>query len=112
MVFSVAGIVKMTWNWKHTGYPVPLSVDFRGGTEVQIQFQNRPDLTAIRQAVDAAGFGDAPISNYDDPAKNEVLISLPEQKNENSLDDGRKAVESALQAHYNNYFNPANGVNV
>jgi preprotein translocase subunit SecF len=112
MIFSVAGIIKMTWNWQHTGSPVPLSVDFRGGTEVQIQFQNRPDITAIRQAVDAAGIEDARIQTYNDPSLNEVLISLPEQKNENSLDAGRQAIESALQTHYNNYFNPANGVNV
>ncbi len=36
-----------------------LGVDFRGGTEVQVQFQNRPDIGAIRQAVDAAGIRDA-----------------------------------------------------
>jgi preprotein translocase subunit SecF len=113
MVFSVAGIVKMAWNWQHTGYPVPLSVDFRGGTEVQIQFQNRPDISAIRQAVDATGIKDARIQTYNDPSLNEVLISLPaEQTNETSLDAGRVAIETALQAHYSNYFNPANGVNV
>jgi preprotein translocase subunit SecF len=112
MIFSVAGIIKMTWNWQHTGSPVPLSVDFRGGTEVQIQFQQRPDITAIRQAVDAAGIKDARIQTFNDPTLNEVLISLPEQTNETSLDAGRQAIESALQAHYNNYFNPANGVKV
>ncbi len=112
MIFSLAGIIKMTLNWQQTGSPVPLSVDFRGGTEVQIQFQNRPNINAIRNAAEAAGIKDARITTYNDPNLNEVLISLPEQANETSLDAGRQAIESALQGHYNNYFNPASGVTV
>ena len=64
LIFSVAGIVSMAWHWKTIGSPVPLGVDFRGGTEVQVQFKQRPDIDAIRQAVDAAGFKDAKIQNY------------------------------------------------
>jgi preprotein translocase subunit SecF len=107
MIFSVAGIIKMSWNWTHTGSPVPLSIDFRGGTEVQVQFQNRPDINAIRQAIDAAGIKDSRIQTYGDAAQNEVLISLPEVGNENSLDAGRQQVVDALHAHYNNPFNDA-----
>ena len=112
MIFSVAGILKMGWNWSHTGTPVPLSVDFRGGTEVQVQFTNRPDLSAIRKAVDDAGIKDARIQNYGEAALNQVLISLPVTSNENALDAGRQEVESALQAHYNNPFDPGTGVKV
>ena len=111
MIFSVAGIIKMSSNWSHTGAPVPLSIDFRGGTEVQVQFTNRPDIDAIRKAIDAAGVRDARIQNYGEPAANEVLISLPEVANESSLDAGRQQVVDALHAHYNNPFNPA-GVGV
>jgi preprotein translocase subunit SecF len=111
MIFSVAGIIKMSWNWQHTGTPVPLSVDFRGGTEVQVQFANRPDLEAIRKAIGAAGINDARIQNYGEPASNEVLISLPKQSDESTLDQGRQQVEEALHAHYNNPFNPS-GVGV
>jgi preprotein translocase subunit SecF len=107
MIFSVAGIIKMSWNWSHTGTPVPLSIDFRGGTEVQVQFTNRPDINAIRQAIDAAGIKDARIQTYGDPGQNEVLISMPEVANENSLDAGRQQVVDALHAHYNNPFNDA-----
>jgi preprotein translocase subunit SecF len=107
LIFSVAGIIKMSWNWTHMGTPVPLSIDFRGGTEVQIEFQNHPDIEAIRKAMDAAGIGqDARIQNYGDANHpNEVLISLPEQTNESSLDSGRQAIVKALQASYNNPFN-------
>jgi preprotein translocase subunit SecF len=86
LIFSVAGVTKMIMNWHNTGYPVPLSIDFRGGTEVQVRFANRPDIDAIRSAIDAAGVKDARIQSYGEPSQNEALISLPEVANENSLD--------------------------
>jgi preprotein translocase subunit SecF len=117
LIFSIAGIAKMSYNWVHTvngmHSPVPLGVDFRGGTEVQIEFQNRPDIGAIRQAVDKTGIHDATIQNFGgDVSRNEVLISLPEQKNESNLDVGRQEVIESLQKYYNNPFDPAKGVKV
>jgi len=113
LIFSVAGIISMAWHWKTSGSPVPLGVDFRGGTEVQVQFKQRPDIGAIRQAVDAAGFKDAKIQNYGGSAeRNEVLISLPEEHNEGSLDVGRQKVVAALHQFYpDNPFDDA-GVKV
>jgi preprotein translocase subunit SecF len=108
MIFSVAGIIKMSLDWRNTGSPVPLSVDFRGGTEVTVDFTNRPDLNAIRQATDAAGIKDARIQTYGDVNHpNEVLISLPEVSNENALDAGRQQIVDALRGHYANPFNDA-----
>ena len=113
LIFSIAGIVSMGWHWAQIGSPVPLGVDFRGGTEVQVQFQQHPDIGAIRQAIDAAGIKDAKIQpfNTSNPSLNEVLISLPEQKDESSLDAGRQEIVNALHAHYNNPFNDS-GVKV
>ena len=102
MIFSVAGIVSMVWHVHTIGSPVPLGVDFRGGTEVEVQFQQPPDINAIRKAMDAAGIRGATPTSYDVPAKQEVLISLPEQTNENGLDAGRQQIENALRAHYSN----------
>jgi len=105
LLFSVAGVIKMAMLWSATGSPVPLGVDFRGGTEVQVQFQQAPDITAIRNAMDAAGIRDAKIQPYNMTAgANEVLISLPEEHNESSIDAGRLQVVSALHAHYANQF--------
>ncbi len=114
MVFSVAGIAKMSWNWTHIGSPVRLGVDFQGGTQVDVQFQQAPDIGAIRRALDAAGLKDAVPQNFGAAADHEVLISLPETTNESALalDAGRAQVESALQAHYNNPFDPKTGVKV
>ena len=82
LIFSVAGIISMGMHWASIGSPVPLGVDFRGGTQVQVQFQQAPDTNRIRQAMDAAGIKDARIQTYDVASNNEVLISLPEQTDE------------------------------
>jgi preprotein translocase subunit SecF len=108
MIFSVAGIVAMGWNWAHIGSPVPLGVDFRGGTQVQVQFAQSPDTNKIRSATIAAGIKDASIQIYDEPKNNEVLISLPEQHDETSLDQGRQQIVDALQSHYDNKFTVRN----
>ena len=108
LIFSVAGIISMGAHWKQIGSPVPLSVDFKGGTQVQVQFQQTPNLSQIRQAAADEGIKDATAVIYDDPSKNEVLISLPEQMNESAMDSGREQIESALKAHYNNPFTVRN----
>jgi preprotein translocase subunit SecF len=108
MIFSVAGLIKMGMLWGSTGSPVPLGVDFKGGTQLQVQFKQTPDINRIRQATEAAGIKDASIQNYDVPSNNEVLISLPEQTNEAALDMGRQQIQDALQAHYNNPFTVRN----
>ena len=108
LIFSVAGVVSMGWHWAHpvgrVRSPVPLGVDFRGGTEVQVQFAQPPDIDAIRKATELAGIKDANVVNYDEAKFNEVLISLPEQTNESALDTGRQQIVDALHAHYANSF--------
>jgi len=108
LIFSVAGIISMGMHWAQIGSPVPLGVDFKGGTQVQVQFQQTPDLNQIRNATLAAGIKDASVVTYDDPSKNEVLIGLPEQRDESSLDQGEKLIEDALHAHYGNPFTRRN----
>jgi preprotein translocase subunit SecF len=53
MIFSVAGIISMGQHMHSIGSPVPLGVDFKGGTQVQAQFIQTPDTNKIRQAMDA-----------------------------------------------------------
>jgi preprotein translocase subunit SecF len=108
LIFSVAGIISMGMHWAQIGTPVPLSVDFRGGTQVELQFAQAPDVNQIRQAAEAAGIRDARIQNYDVPQKHEVLISLPEEMNESALDKGQQQIVGALQAHYGNPFTVRN----
>ena len=108
LIFSVAGVTSMGWHWAHIGSPIPLGVDFRGGTEVTVQFRSAPDIRAIRSAIDSAGYRDAKIQPIQGEGEtNQALISLPERTNENNLDIDRQAVISALEQHYSaNPFDP------
>lgn len=101
----------MAMHWASIGSPVPLGVDFRGGTQVQVQFKQTPDTDKIRAAMDAAGIRDAHIvgiRNVNQAASNDVLVSLPEQTNEAALDTGREQIVTALHAHYDNPFTVRN----
>ena len=91
LIFSVAGIISMGWHWAHIGSPVPLGVDFRGGTQVQVQFAQTPDIDADSPGHAAAGIKDASVVTYDVASNNEVLISLPEQTNESVARSGPPA---------------------
>jgi preprotein translocase subunit SecF len=99
-------------HWKQIGSPLPLGVDFKGGTQVHVKFKQTPDINRIREAVAAAGIKDATIqsiqSEINESGGNEVLIGLPEQQDESSLDLGRQQVVDALQAHYDNPFETLN----
>ncbi|HTJ29578.1 MAG TPA: protein translocase subunit SecF [Acidobacteriaceae bacterium] len=101
LIFSIAGVISMGMHWAKIGSPVPLGVDFRGGTQVQVQFQNTPDVNAIRAAMADAGVKDARIVTYDRPELKEMLIGLPEQSDA-TVDSSRKLIVGALAAHYNN----------
>ncbi len=101
----------MAVHWSRIGSPVPLGVDFQGGTQVQVQFAQSPDVTRIRQAMDASGLKDARIQNIrnvDQASSTDVLVSLPEQTNEAALDTGREQIVNALHSHYNNPFTVRN----
>jgi preprotein translocase subunit SecF len=111
LIFSVAGIIAMATHFAHTGDVVPMGVDFRGGTQMRIQFQQTPDANQIRKAMDAAGIRDAriqAIKNVNQASSNEVLISLPEETNESALDTGREKIQDALRSHYGNPFEVRN----
>jgi preprotein translocase subunit SecF len=111
LIFSISGLIAMGWHWEHpvggVRSPVPLGVDFRGGTEVQVQFTGTPDIGAIRQAMATAGVKDATVVPYDQANLNEVLIGLPEQQDESSLEAGQKQVLDALHASYANPIVPS-----
>lgn len=111
LIFSVAGIIAMATHFAHTGDLVPMGVDFRGGTQMRIQFQQTPDANQIRKAMDAAGIRDSriqAIKNVNQASSNEVLISLPEETNESALDTGREKIQDALRSHYGNPFEVRN----
>jgi preprotein translocase subunit SecF len=99
LVFSIAGILSMV-SWHH----VPLGVDFKGGTQIRVDFNQMPNEEHLRHAMDEAHVKDFTIPRVSDPsghAANKVIISLPESTaTDTAHDAGREAVENALSANY------------
>ncbi|NYF91713.1 protein translocase subunit SecF [Tunturiibacter empetritectus] len=99
LIFSVLGVLSILF-WHH----IPMGVDFKGGTQVRVAFDQTPNEDHIRQAMDRAGVHDARIQRVSDPsghAANKVIIALPESTaTDQSHDAGRQSVESALTANY------------
>jgi preprotein translocase subunit SecF len=93
LIFSVAGVISLLF-W----HGVPKGVDFKGGTEVTVQFASVPDAGKVRSALDQAGLHDAQIQ----PAtNNKAVISLPlAETSEAALDAGRAAITQALDKGY------------
>jgi preprotein translocase subunit SecF len=99
LIFSVAGVLSILF-WHH----IPLGVDFKGGTQIRVAFNQTPNEDQIRQAMDRGGVRNASIQRVSDPsghAANKVIIALPESTaTDQSHDAGRVAVENALAANY------------
>jgi preprotein translocase subunit SecF len=99
LIFSVAGVLSLLF-WHH----LPLSVDFKGGTEITVPFDAPPNENAIRAALAKAGIGDAQIqriSSVTGQMGNDEVISLPASSaTDQAHDAGRVAVEDALRNYY------------
>jgi len=95
LVFSVAGICSMLF-W----HGIPLGIDFRGGTLVEIKFSHTPNDKVIRTALDRAGLHHATIVPYGAAPNNERLIDLSlEETSEAALDQGKTTIINALETN-------------
>jgi preprotein translocase subunit SecF len=93
LIFSVAGIASMLF-WHH----IPLGIDFRGGTVVDVKFTQAPNVDAIRADLDRAGLKNATIQALTVAGSNEVLIKLDiRETSEQALDQGKEEIIKALQ---------------
>jgi preprotein translocase subunit SecF len=78
---------------------LPLGIDFSGGTLLVVQFDQDTTEEQVRNAV-ASLPGDEAVARYDDPAKRQFMIRLPQvegmEQDATSLENGARAVEQAL----------------
>lgn len=103
LVFSIAGIFSMLF-W----HGIPLGVDFRGGTQVTVHFDSRPNEDHVRAALASAGVRDfrtqaisAANGSGNVGAANNEIISLPQSTAQDTAhDQGRAEVENALRSNY------------
>src|SRR5258706_4335745 len=77
---------------------VPLGVDFRGGTLVDVKFASRPNEDQVRATLQNVGMHNFRIQRLDAASSaNELLISLDQKETaEQSLDQGKLKIIAAL----------------
>src|SRR5688500_10863256 len=79
---------------------LPLGIDFSGGTMLVVEFDQAVTLDQVRGAVGSLP-GDEVVQQFDDPAKRQVMIRLPQiegQEQGASLEEGSRQAEQALKA--------------
>jgi preprotein translocase subunit SecF len=62
--FISIGMIALGWSWARTGSAVHYSIDFTGGTLVQLHFEQPPDIGVMRAALDAGGVRDAELQSF------------------------------------------------
>ena len=74
---------------------MPLGIDFEGGTQLIVRFEESVPLDRVREALP----GDEVVQQYDDPSRNEVLIRLQQAGGEEGqgLEQTSTMVEEALR---------------
>jgi preprotein translocase subunit SecF len=74
-------------------------VEFSGGTQLILHFQNPPEVDKIRSAVDKLGAG-AVIQSYGDSRQNKVLVRIAQEAPESDLDAPARGIREALARGY------------
>jgi preprotein translocase subunit SecF len=93
IVVIVAGLA-----WIATGH-LRSGVEFSGGTQLILHFQNPPDIDKVRDAVTRVSPG-AVIQTYGDTKANKVLVRISQEAPESDLDAPARAVRQALADTY------------
>src|SRR5690242_21783100 len=73
-----------------------LSVEFTGGTVMEVAYTQPADVEKVRRTIDGLGFQDVQVQNFG--TSRDVLIRLPAQKNVSSAQQSEKVL-GALRAN-------------
>jgi len=92
-VISALTFVAAVFFLLHRG--LHLSVEFTGGTVMEVSYSKAADVDSVRKTVESLGFVDVPVQTFG--KAQDVVIRLPSPK-EISADDQAKKVFTALQA--------------
>ena len=76
-----------------------LGIDFAGGTQVTLKFQEQPQIDELRDVISAAGIGDAQIQRFGVEDANEVIIKTATVTG--SEEGSQAAVIEALDRQFN-----------
>ena len=110
-IFHNANYNFIRWRWQALGLSflvvaagaaaivmqgLPLGIDFSGGTQLIVKFEQSVPLDRVREALP----GDEQVQQYDDPAQNQVLIRLQQagsSEQGQGLEQTSNQVEQELQ---------------
>ena len=93
LVVIIAGVVQMA------AKGVPLGIDFAGGTNVIVKFEQHVGEDRVREAITPVAKENV-VQQYGDPGENEILVKLPQTRaaeQGTSLEQGARQVVDALQ---------------
>ncbi len=93
LLIIAGGIAWMATRGIHYG------VEFSGGTQLILQFQNTPEIDKIRDAVNRVDPG-AVIQTYGDAKANKVLVRIAGEVSETDLDASARRVLQSLAESY------------
>jgi preprotein translocase subunit SecF len=93
LFFILGGVA---WMWTQG---IHYGVEFSGGTQLILQFQNPPETDKIRDAVNKVDAG-AVIQTYGDPKTNKVLVRVSGEVAETDLDASARRVREAVAQNY------------
>jgi preprotein translocase subunit SecF len=74
IAFIVLGMALMTYHEARTGSAVNYSIEFLGGSVVQLKFAQPVHPDAVRSAVDAAGFKGSEIATFGSPSDYQIKV--------------------------------------
>ena len=100
LIFVVAGLGSLAL--KGINY----SIDFTGGTLVQIEFKAPVDIADVRGAVTAAGVHDAEVAQFG--SNREYTVRAQDQRNVASQDRGAESVANVIKASLERRFGAGN----
>jgi preprotein translocase subunit SecF len=89
-------VVGVAWMWAKG---IHYGVEFSGGTQLILQFQNPPEIDKIRNAVSRVDPG-AVIQTYGDAKANKVLVRIAGEVLETDLDASARKVREAIAETY------------
>ncbi len=97
LVLILPGILYMIWHLATVGTPLPLAIDYTGGTQWELRFEQAVEPTDVRQVFVAAGYPDTTAFLVEDDGRT-VQLKLK------SIDPDQKDILLAdLTAKYGNF---------
>ena len=103
-ILLIAGWTSIFLKGGPAGGGLPYSIDFKGGTNVDVRFAQPPNVEKIRSGLTSQGLGDSEIQTISDiasPNSNEVLIFVGQKSGGEEAGEASKTrILNALNAIY------------